>query len=539
VTVAANPAKASKPFKPYLWHRRHRVWYIVYPGPAPAFRKRNVSTTFRTEQHDKAKKALALFIERLARAERVEGTGDEGPLTVRRLMEKWLTSREKKGISTVDDYRSWIENHVLPIIGDMLAAKVDLEDIEGVMDAIKARGTLAPRSQRRVYESMHAMFGWAVPRLLESNPCGLKAEELPANEDADPEWRKKAIFTRKEVVAILTDTRIPVDRRVFYAVMFLAGCRFGEISALRWRHYEPEVEPLGRLEVAFSYNSTKRKLKGTKTKKTRLVPVHSTLAIILDWWHDVGWPEMMGRPPGPDDIMIPTKHGTHRHRATGWQQLNGRPARAATPATATRSARAARPRKPGDLERIGLRPRRQHDTRRTFITLCRGNGARTDLLKLATHGPEGDIMDVYTEMLVVWQPVCAEVAKLELDLSKSAKPEDPMLAKVAMEVAMPEMFTAIESLRSDPTGNRTRKSAKDKGDQTGPNEDRQRDPARIAPARPIAFATIAGHPRSPATVATLALRQALAALERGRIDQVREILLQLIKQEADVREAVS
>ena len=39
-----------------------------------------------------------------------------------------------------------------------------------------------------------------------------------------------------------------------------------------------------------------------------------------------------------------------------------------------------------DLATLGLRPRRGHDLRRTFVTLAQVDGARRDVLKVITHG---------------------------------------------------------------------------------------------------------------------------------------------------------
>ena len=63
---------------------------------------------------------------------------------------------------------------------------------------------------------------------------------------------------------------------------------------------------------------------------------------------------------------------------------------------------------------LGLRPRRGHDLRRTFITLAQVDGARRDLLETITHGPRGDIVSVYTTF--PWPALCAEVAKLQIEL---------------------------------------------------------------------------------------------------------------------------
>ena len=72
-----------------------------------------------------------------------------------------------------------------------------------------------------------------------------------------------------------------------------------------------------------------------------------------------------------------------------------------------------------DLERLELRPRRQHDARRTFISLAIADGARKDILRWVTHGPEGDIVDLYTTL--PWHTLCEEVARLKIDLETAPK----------------------------------------------------------------------------------------------------------------------
>jgi hypothetical protein len=69
-----------------------------------------------------------------------------------------------------------------------------------------------------------------------------------------------------------------------------------------------------------------------------------------------------------------------------------------------------------DLERIGLRPRRLHDLRRTFISLCREDGANKELLRWVTHGVTSDVMDTYTTP--TWEALCSQVSVLKLDLRR-------------------------------------------------------------------------------------------------------------------------
>ncbi len=97
---------------------------------------------------------------------------------------------------------------------------------------------------------------------------------------------------------------------------------------------------------------------------------------------------MMGRQPGPDDLIAPSRKGKMRVSQRVWEELQA------------------------NLVTLGYRKRRFHDLRRTFISLARSDGARPDILKLVTHGPSGDIMDIYTTL--PWEAPCAEVAKLKV-----------------------------------------------------------------------------------------------------------------------------
>ena len=89
----------------------------------------------------------------------------------------------------------------------------------------------------------------------------------PKNRDKDSSWRDGAVFTRSELESLISDTRVPEDRRVFYALMGLAGLRSGEVAGLRWLDYESLVEPLGKITF-----------RTTKNGHGRKVPVHPVLA---------------------------------------------------------------------------------------------------------------------------------------------------------------------------------------------------------------------------------------------------------------------
>jgi integrase len=308
---------------------------------------------------------------------------------VREYAEAWTRQRIEDGLSSAADEGVRLDLHALPVIGSLRMDEVRPRHVRDLVKALRARGELAPRTVRHVYGALHTMFRDAVvDEIIPGNPCILKRGELPKRIDKDPTWRAGAIFTRGELERLISDDAIPPDRRILYALLGIAGIRFGEASALRWRAYDPTMEPLGRLLVASSWCTNKRYEKPTKTEQPRLIPVHPVLATLLERWKTGGWVQMMGEEAQPDELIIPSRRGVHRSRHHSLWKFGE------------------------DLDRLGMRRRRQHDLRRTFISLARTDGARKDVLERITHGNRGDIVDLYTEL--PWGVLCEEVVRLKL-----------------------------------------------------------------------------------------------------------------------------
>ena len=67
-----------------------------------------------------------------------------------------------------------------------------------------------------------------------------------------------ATFTTREVEQLISDTQIPPERQVQYALKAIAKLRHGEVAGLCWRHYDPTLEPLGRLLAAWKLSHWER-----------------------------------------------------------------------------------------------------------------------------------------------------------------------------------------------------------------------------------------------------------------------------------------
>lgn len=385
----------------YIYKRGKKLW-VGYTGPDGRLEQK--PTGLRVGQKRKAQKLLDRIEAQIAAGKEFD-EAELGPVTVKRYGEKWIEGRRADSIMTAGDDEARLRLHVNPTLGQLKMVDVRTRHIRDLVKKLRRNGKLAPRSVRHVYGVLHTMFRDAnVDELIHTNPCVLKRTDLPKKKDKDPTWRANAVFTRDETELLLSDARSPEDRRVFYALLALTGIRFGEASALRWRHYDSTLEPLGRLVIAFSYNTSKREEKDVKTEQPRLVPVHPTLAKVLAAWKLRGWQAMMGRVPKPDDLIVPSREGNNRSRHHGLKKFYQ------------------------DLERLGLRRRRQHDLRRTFITLGLADGARKDVLEAMTHAPRGAIIDDYNSP--PWWLLCQELVKLRITLLENQVIELPKVATV-------------------------------------------------------------------------------------------------------------
>lgn len=169
--------------------------------------------------------------------------------------------------------------------------------------------------------------------------------------------------------------------------------------------------------VAKSYNTRKAREKGTKTDVVKHVPVHGTLAAVLADWKLRGWPEMMGRAPEPDDLIVPLPPADAAKR----RRRSGEPFRG-TDYSYKRWSR-------DDLPALGMRHRRHYDMRATFITLALEDGADAGVLEhRVTHTKKRrSAFDGY-DRGVRWAKTGAEVAKLRI----SRRHPDRVTARVTV-----------------------------------------------------------------------------------------------------------
>jgi integrase len=383
-----------------VYQRKNRLW-IRFKGPDDQWTQ---SKTGLFVGQEKQAARLLEEVEAKIHAGALLGEVELGTPTLTRLAAKWIADRKARGVGVADDDNYRLQRHVLPVLGHMPIDEIRPRHIRGLVrdlarsktlrkkkDKEKLRDTLAPRTIRSIYGTLHTLFEDAVAdELIDHSPCVLKRGELPRKIDKDPLWRAGAVFTHSEVEALISSEDIPEDRCIVYALAFLTGMRPNELVCLRWRYLDGSAEPLGRIQVAVAWDRARQEEKGVKSERPREVPIHLTLARMLATWKLGGFERFTGRTPTEDDLVIPSLTGKPRNVSQMLERFHA------------------------DLDRLRLRRRRLYDARRTFISLAQGDGSRRDVLRWVTHGPTSDVFDAYTTM--PWPALCQAVSCLRIEL---------------------------------------------------------------------------------------------------------------------------
>jgi integrase len=226
--------------------------------------------------------------------------------------------------STLRDYRSNLEAHLLPAFGDQALEAVTPAAIDAWRSSLAA---LSPRTKNKLLVVMHGVFRraqhvWDLP----ANPvASVEKYRQPSSGDI-------VVFSPEEVMALVRAAGPEQDAAIFLTAAF-TGLRRGELLALRWR----DVDFAGSVvRVRASYAAGE--LTTPKSGKVRSVPLAPEVANAL---------ARLGQRPNwtsDDDLVFPGEAGDY---------LDGS---------------ALRRRYAAALGRAGLRPLRFHDLRHTFGT---------------------------------------------------------------------------------------------------------------------------------------------------------------------------
>jgi integrase len=303
---------------------------------------------------------------------------------------EWASKRKTRN---ADQERSALDRYVFgrPWLAEMKIADLRPKDVNRLVDELYATVSeatgkpLSTKTVANVYGTVRTLVRDArLAEVLAADPC-----VLPRGRFRRKSTARRTPYTSPEIHTLTTHEAIPIAYRMWVAVAFYTGMREGEVCGRRWRDWDREAKPLGRLDVHSQYDDRPLKTETEKGDQPRAVPVHPNLAALLGWWWREGWELVHCRKPTPADFIVPNRDASAHTKSSAYKAW----------------------RRACDVSGVGNRT--LHATRHTFVTVARRHGARKEVLERVTHNAQGDIVDTYTHW--DWAPLCEAVLCFKLD----------------------------------------------------------------------------------------------------------------------------
>lgn len=328
--------------------------------------------------------------------------GQTTRLTLNELVQEWWAARPRLAATTLANYRSNLDVHILPTLGERLIEDVRPRLVAAYLRQLADNG-LAPGTVRKVRTVLSAVMSYAVlMEYAESN----SVTKVPPPELDDAERVAPTVADTARILLAAEET--DPDFLTFLWVAAEEGGRRGETLALRWGDVDFERACI-TIRAVISAGIDGVHLRGrTKTNKPRTIAVSSiTLERLAARraWMEIGMSETAGHRVEvlATDYVFSGGTGSRRH------PLDGEPWR---PDSTTRRFRRVK-------ERAGVSPAIDlHGLRHTMITelLQAGVDPRT-VMQRAGHSSTATTMTVYAKVRPVSDAAAADAWARRLDAS--------------------------------------------------------------------------------------------------------------------------
>lgn len=208
----------------------------------------------------------------------------------------WVKRREARGHALTHKYlvcnEGYLVNHIYPYFGGRTLDSLTVREIDDCLIA----NPKSAATKNKVINALRIVLGEAKDR-------GLVKENVAASLKPFPEIsQKKAIFSSEELHRLFPNDAEglvavwgKLSWGLFFRVLAITGMRPGEVAALQWQDYFPE---LGGLVVTKAIESGTGRLKGLKTehsgKKAKAAMLDSeTISLFREYKEGLGAIEPM------------------------------------------------------------------------------------------------------------------------------------------------------------------------------------------------------------------------------------------------------
>jgi integrase len=177
--------------------------------------------------------------------------------------------------STLESYRSNLENHIYPNIGAEPIDQIRRKHLKALFDKLATDG-LSRSTLALVKAPVSGVFKYAVDsEIIESNPI----------KDLSISTRKSGLeivpLTEDEADKLLDQSKRFLNGYYYPHFLFLlrTGCRLGELTALQWQDID-----FNKRQIEICRSSRRGRVTDTKTRKRRRVDMTPQLAEALRAW---------------------------------------------------------------------------------------------------------------------------------------------------------------------------------------------------------------------------------------------------------------
>ncbi|SFM05409.1 tyrosine-type recombinase/integrase [Shimia aestuarii] len=199
------------------------------------------------------------------------------PKTVSDACQSWLKSCERNELerSTLKAYRSHVNIHIEPRIGDLLLRELSRSNVRDFMDELLDEG-VSRALTKKIMVSLRAVLTEAVEREWLSHNVGT---EVKLKRSSRAIGRRIDIPTKEEIRTIIANA--PDSHRAMFVTAIFTGMRISELRGLTWEGVDFERKVLRVYQRADEYCEI-----GLPKSRagTREIPMAPTVLSALEEW---------------------------------------------------------------------------------------------------------------------------------------------------------------------------------------------------------------------------------------------------------------
>lgn len=248
---------------------------------------RDGSGTRRQKTFEKQRDARAWSSQTDVAIEKGVHVPDRATVNVRSAAASWLKACEANGLerTTIESYRSHVQYHLSPMIGEVLLSKISVPFVRTFEDQLRAGGR-SPSMVKRVVGSLGAIIANAQETGLAAHNAVRDIRGRRNGKERRQEQRHKRkleigrdIPTTAEIKAFIAV--LEGRWRPFFMTAAFCGLRASELRGLSWSALDLEKRELRIKQRADKYNviGSPKSQQGWRT-----LPIPATLAQVLREW---------------------------------------------------------------------------------------------------------------------------------------------------------------------------------------------------------------------------------------------------------------